>query len=291
MFGADTLAAIDSLEINSAPPRSQTNRTDVTRHGVFRPTESDPLVCVPTRDLLAGPFDDVAIRSALESNEPVFSRAEKFPRKDGATSKGVSDLIKAYTSERAKFSGDYYEESLITIRRRFFTLCKMLNVHPLDACEAAYLPFTGTSLEYYYDSIQATAQDVVLFSIGCGTAFRLQMSRIVRLLNGSASHLRVSGQPSMRMNMIRSESSSRQVRRFTAPFLRHMRRTYIYVTSIGFRKNQRALSLACVSSSLPQSRDMKVISSESRRTQGASFSPRAQMSGSQMKPISIQRRT
>jgi hypothetical protein len=76
MFGADTLAAIDSLEINSVPPRSQTNRTDVTRHGVFRPTESDPLVWVLTRDPLAGPFEDAAIRIALENNEPVFSRAK-----------------------------------------------------------------------------------------------------------------------------------------------------------------------------------------------------------------------
>jgi hypothetical protein len=68
MFGSDTLAAIDSLEINSVPPRSLTNRTDVTQHGVFSPTEIDPLVWVPTRDPSAGPFDDAAIRSALENN-------------------------------------------------------------------------------------------------------------------------------------------------------------------------------------------------------------------------------
>jgi hypothetical protein len=58
-----------------------------------------------------------------------------------------------------KFSGDSYEESLLTARRRFFTIFNMLDVSRQDACVAAHLPFTGTALEYYYDSIQAQAGD------------------------------------------------------------------------------------------------------------------------------------
>jgi hypothetical protein len=58
-----------------------------------------------------------------------------------------------------KFSGDSYEESLLTARRRFFTLCSMLDVSRYDACVAAHLPITGTALEYYYDSVQAQASD------------------------------------------------------------------------------------------------------------------------------------
>jgi hypothetical protein len=52
-----------------------------------------------------------------------------------------------------KFSGDYYEESLLTTRRRFFIICNRLDVSRQDACVAAHLPFTGTDLEYCYDSI------------------------------------------------------------------------------------------------------------------------------------------
>jgi hypothetical protein len=35
----------------------------------------------------------------------------------------------------------------------------MLDVSRQDACVAAHLQFTGTALEYYYDSIQAQARD------------------------------------------------------------------------------------------------------------------------------------
>jgi hypothetical protein len=74
-------------------------------------------------------------------------------------SKALSDLIKAYVGDTMKFSGDSYEESLLTARRRFFTICNMLDVSRQDACVAAHLQFTGTALEYYYDSIQALAGD------------------------------------------------------------------------------------------------------------------------------------
>jgi hypothetical protein len=207
-------------------------------------------------------------------------------------------LIKAYTSERAKFSGDSYEESLLTIRRRFFTLCKMLNVHPLDACEAAHLPFTGTALEYYHDSLQATAQDIVFGFDRMRDRFQtadvqdLAFAKwqcitfaSVRTAEHADEYDRVLFQTGQKIH--RALPAAYEVDIHLRDF--HLRacaeKPFVY------RIPEKPASTSFVSSSLPQSRDMKVISSESRRTQGASFSPRAQMSGSQMKPISIQRRT
>jgi hypothetical protein len=122
------------------------------RIGGFRPAENG-LVAWTAPDL-----DIPYVRVDHEKEEPSELRSRSNDRKDH-NSKAISDLIKAYVGDRMKFNGDSYEESLLTARGRFFTLCSILDVNRYDACVAAHLPFTGTALEYYYDNVQAQASD------------------------------------------------------------------------------------------------------------------------------------
>ena len=128
------------------------SRRNPSKSTVFRPTDHGLVAWTPPI------HDAMPVHADHETEEPSEHRSRKLDRTD-PKSKALSDLIKAYVGDKMKFSGDSYEESLLTTRRRFFTLCSMLDVNCHDACLAAHLPFTGTALEYYYDSIQAQAGD------------------------------------------------------------------------------------------------------------------------------------
>jgi hypothetical protein len=129
----------------------------------------------PYDGLQHDPFEDPGVADALSRGEPVCTRPRNIPRQQkDFSSRSLSDLIKAYSTENAKFSGDTYEESLLTIRRRYFTLCSMLNVTPMDACEATHLPFCGTALEYYYTHLQSIAVDAAAVFDGMKLRFQTQ---------------------------------------------------------------------------------------------------------------------
>jgi hypothetical protein len=72
----------------------------------------------------------------------------------------IVDLIKAYSTEKGMFSGEIPEESLRTVRRSFFSTCKLMHVSPEDALRASHLPFIASALEYYYDSIEGKVMGV-----------------------------------------------------------------------------------------------------------------------------------
>jgi hypothetical protein len=106
------------------------------RSGVFRPAENG-LVAWTAPDL-----DIPYVTVDHEKEEPSELRSRSNGRKYH-NSKAISDLIKAYVGDRMKFSGDSYEETLLTARRRFFTICSMLDVSRYDACVAAHLLLPG----------------------------------------------------------------------------------------------------------------------------------------------------
>jgi hypothetical protein len=80
---------------------------------------------------------------------------ERYPTR--GPSRSVVDLVKAYSSDRGKFSGEDAEQSLRLVRRSFFSACSLMHVSTSEALTASYLPFVASALEYYYEVVEERA--------------------------------------------------------------------------------------------------------------------------------------
>jgi hypothetical protein len=86
--------------------------------------------------------------------------SDDTPNNTRGPSRSIADLIKAYSSNKTKFSGEDPEQSLRLVRRSFFSACLLMHVNPSDALPATFLPLTASALEYYYEFIEVKAANV-----------------------------------------------------------------------------------------------------------------------------------
>jgi hypothetical protein len=111
---------------------------------VHTPTENDAAAGDDFSNWASVP----ALRNDPDSNTVTAPRGQAFNRFEGP-SRSIVDLIKAYSTEEGKFSGDNPEQSLRTVRRSLFSTCKLMHVSPDNALRAAHLPFIASALDYY----------------------------------------------------------------------------------------------------------------------------------------------
>jgi hypothetical protein len=85
--------------------------------------------------------------SSVPSNSPFVAARNR--QTTSGPSRSIIDLIKAYSSDKGKYSGEDQEQSLRMVRRTFFSSCKLMYVTSDEALQAAHLPLTASALEYY----------------------------------------------------------------------------------------------------------------------------------------------
>jgi hypothetical protein len=107
----------DVTTFPSSFPSTQDHKRRHPRSGsVFRPADHGLVAWTqPDRDV-----PNASSGHGIE--EPSDIKSKKSDQKNH-NSKAFSDLVKAYVGDKMKFSGDSYEESLLTAHRRFFTIC------------------------------------------------------------------------------------------------------------------------------------------------------------------------
>jgi hypothetical protein len=92
----------------------------------------------------------------LNATVPTTPRGPVFNR-DAGRSGSIVDLIKTFSTDKGKFSGENPEQSLRTVRRSLFSTCRLMQVSPEDALQAGHLPFIASALYFYYESIDCKA--------------------------------------------------------------------------------------------------------------------------------------
>jgi hypothetical protein len=95
----------------------------------------------------------------LNATVPTTSRGPAFNRAAGP-SRSIFDLIKTYSTDKGKFSAENPEQSLRTVRRSFFSTCRLMQVSPEDALQADHLPLVASALNLYYESIECKAMRI-----------------------------------------------------------------------------------------------------------------------------------
>jgi hypothetical protein len=134
---------------------------------------SSPFIPVhtPAGDDLSNWASVPALRSGPDSSTITAPRGQALNR-SASPSRSIVDLIKAYSTEKGKFSGENPEQSLRTVRRSFFSTCKLMHVSPEDALRAAHLPFIAMLSTTTTNLLKAILWGLRKCSTCCRLAFR-----------------------------------------------------------------------------------------------------------------------